>query len=84
MYKITQYVCFCPSLVASRVVIMANVVHSEQKDYSLVVTHLTTNLLIPCLHRAERTGGLVLNVLRSYELTRKKSNNVLTIFASLL
>ena len=34
--------------------------------YSLVVTHLTTNLPVRCLNRAERTGSLVFNVLWSY------------------
>ena len=34
--------------------------------YSLVVTHLTTNLPVSCLYMAERTGSLDLKILWSY------------------
>jgi hypothetical protein len=44
--------------------------HNLTKTYnsgdSLVVTHLTTNPLVSCLNRAERTGSLVLKILWSY------------------
>jgi hypothetical protein len=44
----------------------AKMAKTYNSGYSLVVTHLTTNPLVRCLNRAERTGSLVFNVLWSY------------------
>jgi hypothetical protein len=42
--------------------------------HSLVVTHLTTNPLVRCLNRAERTGSLIV----SWSLTTKVLNSTVS------
>jgi hypothetical protein len=63
-------------------------VQKEEKTYnsrySLVVTHLTTNLPVNCLNRAERTGSLVISFLWSYVLLICNYKLISVIFLSRL